>query len=312
MKTKNKFLLFIFLVVGILFLRNNYALAQNDAHGFSITPFFQEINISKDQNEVPFSIEVRNNTDTAIVLRVSVLDFGTLDESGGVAFLGQSDNLKYGLASWISLQNDTLVINPGETQNLKGNIENKDSLSPGGHYGAIYFKTEDNEKITDEKQNIAFDSSFASLLFVRKIGGEIFELNLNSKEYDSSVFNMPNSVKLRFQNSGNVHIAPRGIVEIADPFGRIVQKGIINEQSGIVLPETFRLFTIKMMDLTEAFVPGRYKLSIEYRYDGKDDFTKDISSFFFVPPIFILSILVLTAIGIAAYFRKKRKIKTNE
>lgn len=307
MKTEKKFLALVFLAAGILFSQNNFAWAQDDAHGFSITPFFQEINVSKDQNKAPFSVEVKNNTAASMVFRVSVLDFGALDETGGVAFLGQSDNLKYGLASWISLQNDTLVINPGETQILKGDVENKDSLSPGGHYGAIFLKIEDNEKATDEKQSIALDPSFASLLFVRKTGGEIFGLDLKNKDYSRSIFILPDFVGLRFQNPGNVHVTPRGVVGITDPLGRTIQKGIINEQSGLVLPETFRLFTIKMLNLTKAFIPGRYALAVSYRYDGRDDFTLDNNSFIFIPPIFILSILVLIVFGIFIYFYKKEK-----
>lgn len=303
--------LFIFFALGIaLFSRNANAQNAPSNTGFSINPFFQEINIKAGQERVPFSLEVKNNTAVTMVFRISVLDFGSLSESGGVAFTGSANNLKYGLASWINLQNDSLVMNPGETQIVSGNIENRDSLSPGGHYGAIFFKIEDNENVSKEEKNVAFDPSFASLLFVRKNGGETYGLNLKNIDFANNIFNLTGFIGLRFQNTGNVHAAPRGIIDITDPIGRKIQTGIINEQSGIILPETFRVFSSKMMELAKAFIPGKYRLEVAYRYDGKDDFTKESRSFFFVPPIFSFSVIAIIVLVVGFYlFNKKKKNK---
>jgi hypothetical protein len=294
----------------VLSSHNNLARAQEKQPGFLISPYFQEINIQKDQANAPVSIDVKNNTGNPAVFRVSVLDFGTLDESGGVAFLGPADNLKYSLASWISLPNDTLVLKPGETQTVKGTVENRESLSPGGHYGAIFFKMEDNISTADNKQDqIAFNPSFASLLFVRKVGGEMYGLHLNNKDLTKSIFTLPSRIKLRFQNTGNVHVIPRGTVEISDPLGRRVAKGIINSESGIILPETFRVFPNALIKIVPAFIPGSYTLSINYRYDGKDDFASERVSFLLIPPIFILAAVLLTAIVIGYIILRSKKKK---
>jgi hypothetical protein len=311
----NKKLIYLsILAIGALFFSKN-ALAEADqiSKGFSVSPFFQELSVQEKDDKIPFTIEIKNNNELVTVFRISVLDFGALDESGGVAFLGSSDNLKYGLASWIILENDTVVIAPGETQTVKGSIENRDSLSPGGHYAAVYFKMEENENSVKDNKNVALDTSFASLLFVRKIGGEIYGLNLNNVDFPFSIFKLPASVGLRFQNPGNVHVLPRGTIELTDPFGRKIQRGIINEQSAIILPETFRVFKTEMLKLTTAFVPGEYKLDVFYRFDGKTDFTRKNQSFFFVPPLFIgsvVSLLILIA-GVISFIKKKNKKKLN-
>ena len=301
-----------FLFFGlILFSHSNLARAQEKQSGFLISPFFQEINIQKDQASAPFSVEVKNMTSIPEVFRLSVLDFGTLNESGGVAFLGPADNLKYSLASWVSLPNDTLVLKPGETQKVNGVIENKESLSPGGHYGAVFFKIEGHENSASGNQDrIAFNPSFASLLFVRKVGGEIYGLNLNSREFAQNAFLFPSSMKLRFQNTGNVHVIPRGTVEISDPLGRRVAKGIINSESGIILPETFRVFPSALTKIAPAFIPGNYALTISYRYDGKDDFASERVHFFLIPPIFILIVVLLAAIVIGYIIFRNKKRKT--
>jgi hypothetical protein len=126
---------------------------------------------------------------------------------------------------------------------------------------------------------------------------------------------MPDAIQLRFQNTGNVHVTPRGTVKISDPLGRVIESGIINQQSSIELPETFRLFPTKLADLSSAFIPGRYNLNIAYRYDGKDDFSYASSSFFLIPPLFIVLLVIfvlLIAFLAYIYFKKKKKSSQNE
>lgn len=312
MFTKSK-IFFLFSLLALAgFLKIDPISAQAKNSGFSINPYFQDITLAKDQSAAPFQLEVENNSDTPTALRLSVLDFGALDESGGVAFLGTTGNpeQKYGLASWVNLENDTLVIDPGEKKTVEGTIQNKESLSPGGHYGAIFFRSEKSSDASiNDQNNVNLDPSFASLLFVRKIGGEIYGLQLSDESAKSNLFLLPDTTKLRFQNTGNVHVTPRGIVEISDPLGRIVSRGIINSESGIILPETFRVFPAPMRLLTLAFVPGKYKISIAYRYDGQDNFFGRNFNFFFVPPAFLAIVLLLVG-GSLAFWRWQRKINT--
>jgi hypothetical protein len=299
------FILFFDLVLG---MNNSVAQTPNNFKGFTIAPLFQEISLEKDQSSNSFSVDVTNATDAPEVLRISVLDFGTLNETGGVAFLGSSSDFKYSLASWVSLEKDAIVLNPGETQTVKGTIENKESLSPGGHYGAIFFKSEDQNVSESNSSSVAFDPSFASLLFVRKIGGEAYSLNLKSQEINAKLFFLPSKVQLRFQNTGNVHVYPRGIVSLTDPLGREVRKGIINTDSGIILPETFRIYPTDLIKIATAYLPGRYTLTIGYRFDGKNDFTIVQTKILIIPPFFSLLIIlaVLTLIGYF-YFRFKKR-----
>src|SRR6266702_3940346 len=118
MKNTKKILVsFMFFVLGVIF-SSKIALAENQdlPSGFSMSPFFQEVNLEKDQTQSNFVLEIANNTQALATLKLSVVDFGALDESGGVAFLGSADDLnnKYSLASWVSLEKDSVAINPGE------------------------------------------------------------------------------------------------------------------------------------------------------------------------------------------------------
>ena len=118
-------------------------------------------------------------------------------------------------------------------------------------------------------------------------------LNLDSQDFSHGLFSLPGQINPRFQNTGNVHIVPRGSVDIYDPFGRQVRKSIINTGSGIILPESFRVYSGTFMNLATVFWPGRYSMVTSYRYGGKPDFLLKSYSFILVPPLFILALILL-------------------
>lgn len=288
-----KLLLSIFFVVTILF--PGEPLLAADARGITVSPAFQEVILDQEDKEKNFVVSVANDTDDIVTLRLSVFDFGSLDESGGVAFLGASGDLekKYSLASWMRPEKDVLTLAPGEIGKVRVTIENRDTLGPGGHYGALTFKTENDTTPDGTGSSIAVNQLFSTLIFVKKIGGEIYDLELKGQEYASNIVKQGDVLRLRFHNSGNVHLVPRGVAIVTDPFGRSVAKGIINEESALILPETFRVYPVRLNALAASLIPGRYTMEIAYRYDGKDDFATTSLSFDFIPPAAIVLVLAL-------------------
>ena len=273
-----------FLLSFVFFLSLFSALPEKArADAVSVSPMFQEVMIEAGQEEPAVEVAVTNDTETLQVFRLSVVDFGTLDESGGVAFLGASGDLerKYGLASWLTLEKDALAVSPGETQGLKVTIENRESLSPGGHYAAVLFRIENPEgKAENGVAQVGVSQSLASLVFVKKTGGEITNLDLKGTEWRKNIFGFPVEAKLRFQNTGNVHVVPRGTVEVKDMLERTVAKGSINAESGIILPETFRQYVVTLQEIAQPLVPGPYTAFIHYRYDGKEEMSVQTERFF--------------------------------
>jgi hypothetical protein len=252
---------------------------------------------------------------------LSVVDFGGLDESGGVAFLGPEKSLenKYSLASWVNLEKDSIELSSGESQKVKISIKDKESLSPGGHYAAIMAKMNTSQESQDGSiSQVALDPSFSSLLFVRKVGGEIYNLTLNAIDFKKELFHFAPTAKLRFQNTGNVHVVPRGLVKIMDPLGRVVMSGVINEESGLVLPETFRIIPITLKQQAAMFIPGKYTLSVEYRYEGNDTFVTESQTIDFIPVNAMLGGLLVGGLILAGYVwykirkrSRKRKESSN-
>ena len=300
---------FALLLFSVMIFHARSVYAEANQGGLTLSPMFQEIALKQTDQQKFFSVSLTNNTDAILTLHLSLLDFRSLDESGGVAFLGASNDLekKYALSSWMRPEKDTVILQPGESQNVKVTIENRDSLAPGGHYGAVVFKAGDDADDPSATNRVAVNQLFSMLVFVKKIGGEIYSLDLKGEEYKQNIFAFPKMLELRFGNSGNVHIVPRGTVTITDPLKRVVSKGIINEESGLILPESIRVYPARLNQLAFSFVPGRYTMKIDYRYDGREDFTTVTRQFNFIPPMTIAAILALAVMGGWFAMRRRRQ-----
>ncbi len=238
--------------------------------GITLSPFEQQISLAPDDTTKTFNLLLTNNTNNLQELSISARDFGSLNDTGGVLLEGsKSYTQKYGLTSWLVLGTDTVVLQPGEKRNIPITIENRSSLQPGGHYGAVVVSV---TGLNNQKSNqVLINQQLLSLLFVKKIGGEHYDLKLKEVEQNGNWFNLPTTVKLRFQNPGNVHVAPRGLVKLKAPSGKVLAQGIINAESAYILPETFRELYVPLIKVNSSLpLPGAYKVEVDYRYDGLD------------------------------------------
>ncbi len=280
-----------------------------DAAGFTVSPMMQEVVLDEGETAETYVATVANETEAIATFELSVIDFGSLDESGGVAFLGATGALeeKYTLASWMQPEASEMTLSPGETRSIRVRIENRESLSPGGHYGALIFKN--TSLARPDVPNVAINQIFSSLVLVKKTGGARYSLELASLEHADKWFRFERSVVPRFQNSGNVHLTPRGEVRVTDPLGRIVYRGVLNEGSAIILPETFREYPFKLFSVERAILPGYYSFDFSYRYDGQEEKTLWSKRFFYFPPFSGISIGGAAMMLVAfLWYRRRKKV----
>lgn len=308
----------IFIIaLGIFFVGAGKILAQNAAPaegGISLTPFLKELELAEGQREGTFPLEIKNDSSSPVNIDFSVADFGSAGETGGALIMDGQKNVanQYGLASYIELEKGKIALAAGEKKSVQVKIINGHSLSPGGHYGAV---VADIENIFDGKDgsasNVKLNSKMTALIFLRKIGGEKYDLALREEETDASFLSLPKKNRLYFENKGNVHVTARGLVSIVDPLGREIERGIINNESGIVLPGSVRMFPINFVQNKIAFLPGEYKIITKYRYDGKSEFVVQEKMFLHSPLIsngFLCVILFLLTYGLVGWLIGNKRI----
>lgn len=277
-----------------------------ESKGTYLSPPFADIEVTNKEDK-EFELEIGNEGEGDLVFELSVVDFGSLDESGGVAFLTANpdkNERKYALASWIGLEKSEVVVAAKSKEKIKITILNKESLLPGGHYGAVLATLRNEEKSVGDK--VGVNQSLASLLYVQKSGGDTKNLILRNVEWKNLIFKIMDKLELRFENSGNIHLIPRGKVEIRNIFGQLVAKGIINEGSAKILPETFRKMIVEVKYFKKWRWPGKYLIEIDYRYDGQEAFSKYQNSFLYVGVEGIILLFLGIFLGLLAWQRKKR------
>jgi hypothetical protein len=269
--------------------------------GLSLSPAIEQLDLQPGQVNNSYQIRIDNNLNTDMTVSVNSLDFKSLNDSGGLFFIGTGINNskdKYGLTNWISLPRTPMSLKPHGGQFVTVTIDNRSDLSPGGHYAAILFHV--NSQSTGGVNRVNLNQVASSLLFVRKIGGEKYSLSLSKVQLKRSIFSWPGSADLFFSNTGNVQTAPYGTVVLGK------SSTVINPGSNLVLPESSRVFITPLSASKPGLLPKTYDLKINYRPDGLKQFSSYEVHFWYINPLE----LVLTAVILVLALKQPRHLRS--
>ncbi len=273
--------------------------ADQSVNGLTVSPALAKVDIQPGETQHRLEFTITNNRPTAQTLQLSAADFNSLEDTGGLVFVGSNPTQlqkKYGLAKWLSLAQTSLSLAPHQTVSLTADILNQPDLAAGGHYGALMLSLENGGPPAAGNQ-ISLQPIASALIFVNKLGGDIHSLKLEKTSFSHSWLHLPTRVDLGFHNTGNTHVVPRGEVLLSDPGGRLIAKGIINTSSAIILPERQRTLSVSLRQLSLPNLPGHYHLNVNYHFDGFDQARSYQTSFLLLSPIGLL--LAGLAVGLA-------------
>lgn len=300
---KFKLALFIFSTVALIFVFSGISVAQEK--GITVTPSIVHLDLSTDAPQ--YTLTYLNNTKSEIDLSLSVADFTELEEGYKINFLDQKDasNYKYSLSSWVSFENKNLQLQPNETKSVKIFID-KDRITKGGHYASILAEVTQPEN----QKNVNVKAVLSSLLFVRaSTGKEIEDGSVSTFTPLQDGFEYPNMYVLRFENKGNVHVVPFGLLKVLDSGGNQIGKGILNEGSLDALPESIRRYDIKVQTSQKVLLPGFYTATLSIHYGKTNKKLETQIKFFtygsFNPVKILLGALIIAILII--YLRRRRR-----
>ena len=277
--------------------------------GISVTPSVAYIDLATDKPE--YLLTYTNNTKTNITLSLSVSDFNELEEGYAINFLSPKDasNYKYSLSSWISFETKSLELLPGEQKSVKISVD-KQRITKGGHYASIQAEVVQ----TDNKEKVNLRGIISALLFVRaSTGKEIEDGSINTFKSIQNSIEYPDTYLLRLENSGNVHVIPYGIIQVYDPLGNLIAKGILNEGSLDALPESIRRYDTKVTTYQKVLLPGFYTAKISLHF-GKTDKKLSASTKFFSQgslDFVKIAIFALILVGAFIFLKRRKNLKEN-
>ena len=305
---KNNRLTSCLLIIGLLLSWPAQVLAagRNTAGGVSLSPFEQQISLAPTDIAKSFNLTITNHTASLQELDLTSQDFGSLNDTGGVLLEGSNTySQKYGLVSWLTLGADMVVLQPNESRDVLVTINNRSSLQPGGHYGAVVASV---NSLNDQSGNhVVINQKILSLVLVDKIGGEHYNLSLKNITQNGNWLHLPNDIRLRFQNPGNVHVIPRGLVKLKSPTGKVLAQGVINDESAYILPESFREIYVALKPVGKAAaLPGLYHVEVDYRYDGINLYAKKSYAVRYIDLKLYAGLVVIISLAGYLFLRRKK------
>ncbi|MFZ6036406.1 MAG: hypothetical protein ACOYUK_04665 [Patescibacteria group bacterium] len=214
--------------------------AAAGAQAITIIPPSLEFEVSPGQ-EYETSVKLFNETDAAVDLYTEATSFGAAGESGKPSY--RFDAEPEDLSSWLTIEEGPFHLEPGDRITVPITVTPPENAGPGGHYAAVFFSNTPPE--AQSGGQIAVGTKIGILLLAR-VPGDVIEAG-DIKEFilqddATSANRLPLTFVTRYENSGNVHLRPTGMIEVNNMFGNAVASLEFNPSNGATLPQTIRKY----------------------------------------------------------------------
>lgn len=251
--------------------------------------------------KVTKELMITNRTGRVQKFQVDIEDItGSRDPNTVIVFLGEEKG-PYSLKDYLKPEVREFVLEHGQRMILPVEISIPLDAEPGGRYGSVLVKTVPMltpEQIEKEKAKgqIALVSRLGTVLFIR-VKGDVkeqgffkeFKLVKDKKFYGEG----PISFQLLFENNGNVHLTPYGVIEISNLLGRKVDE--IELEPWFAMPDSLRLKEVKW---ERKFLFGKYTALASVNRGYKDIVDQKSISFWVIPWKIILAGLIVAFLAI--------------
>ncbi len=278
--------------------------------GVSLTPALQSKVLTEADKTAIFTIQLVNPTTVPLTMSLRTTDFKALNQTGGLAFTGSDSKAVTqgnGLSSILRLDSRLVTIPPKESRNVIVKIDDVAMLAPGGHYAAVIAQVIPGSLPTNGN-NLAIYQAVSSLIFLETAGQGTKKLELLPISIKNYVLSLPQSLNLSFKSAGNTQTVPRGVVTI-NRGDKEIQRGIVNQDSSLVLPDSTRLLQVPLNGDRNPLLPGVYTLNVQYRYDGSPVVQTFSKRFVYINVQMVIGVIVILILFVIIITRMQRYLK---
>ncbi len=280
----------------------------------TVSPAIEQLQLAEGQDSADFKVTIANHTDVLARISLTFSDFKSLNASGGIAFLGQNASdldHSHGLSKWVQLQTEQVGLEPNQSAEINIHLTDLQSISPGGHYGAIIYQVVPYGAIhTGNRVNL--QQALSTLVFAVTAGGGTQHIKLAPPGLSHLQFSLPGKLNLLFSNDGNTQTAPRGSVQVygGDP-KTPAATAIINNGSALVLPGSSRNLTTSLTKAKHPWWPGIYHVRIRYRADSATGFSTYNARFLYLNPLAtaLMALIIVMAAGTWRFLAKRPSLR---
>ncbi len=284
----------------------NVSAQEPERISLAVTPPLFQLTVEPGQ-EWASSVTMVNSGTSDIEVYATPVNFESRAEDGTARFIPQLNDPEDALnpAGWLSITRGPYTVPAEGSVDIPFTMSVPDDAPPGGHYAALLIGT---EPVDDELEGsgVRVSSLVTSLLLMRVAGEVVEEGSIREFRTDAGWHDRPEArFTLRFENTGNVHLRPQGIIEIENMWGESRGSIPINtgNQFGNVLPESSRSFHYRWEGENSPFEIGRYTATVTLAYgeSGRKHASQEVT-FWVMPVMPLLITLGVIVFGILTLF----------
>lgn len=291
--------------------------AQAQTTTFEITPALINLSVDPGDQKV-FDITLHNRSQTSQAIRAYTRNFSTKGIEGEITF-ADDNTMSYAAASWLHLSATELIIPANGQEKITAQLIVPPQAEPGGKYASVLFEqivADSGAGIRDSQVNVA--TRMSTLIFLTVSGdvieaGQVLAANANGQcsnvvcglQAPSFVDKGPLDFQFIFNNTGNVHVRPRGYITITQ-FGRQVARLTVDDRA--VLPNSQRRFVTQWQ---RSLLLGPYQAELHLTY-GTNSYTLTETTNLWAFPwqgALVLGLVAVVVTGLVLsrkYFRLQR------
>lgn len=283
---------------------------------FSLTPALQELKVDPGYTGT-FTITITNKSQIAVPFQVYTRNFLADGIDGKITF-GDDDSSSYAAGDWMVPSTDSILLEPEGKQEVEIAVSVPTNAEPGGHYASVLFEQVIPPTVSGKNSQVQVATRMTALVYFT-VSGDIIEAGqiLGAKsgescsavvcglEVPSFVDHGPVPFTFLFNNTGNIHVRPKGTITISQ-FGREIAKIPVEDRA--VLPNSQRKFTTTW---DRALLIGPYDAKLHLTYGSKNyQLTADTKFWAFpwqiVLGITVVALLIAGIILSRKYFKVRR------
>ena len=276
---------------------------------FTLTPMSQKINLVAGQVYNGY-ITVVNPYESMdeLIYKVEVAPYSIKDENYVADFLSDSDRSL--IVDWITVENPTGTLLPGEKAKVKYSIQVPEGAPAGGQYAA-FMVSSCNDETADDGIMIKSILEMASILYAGVDGEYVRKGEIAGIEMPGFVVKTPIGINSLFKNEGNVHETAKISFEVRNAIlGDLVYpktkgEGVYEE---IIMPQSTRYVTYEINEVPSL---GIYNVSQTIEYMGE---TYTANQMVVACPIWFMALLIVTiivSIASIVFSTRRRRLKKN-
>ncbi len=267
----------------------------------TISPLKFEFQAKRGETVVK-EVTLSNSSGSRVSIKSGAKDFVAADEEGKPRFVSEQQS-PWSMSRWIRASPARFELQPGERKKVKVIVRVPKDAEPGGHYAAALFSS-----APSKGGQTGVVAQLGSLILLRVPGKTVEKGRVASLIAPRLVERGPTDFELKFKNEGNVHIKPKGKLEIRRLRGSEIAALDIGGEN--VLPKSTRLFAARWKKVPSW---GIFMVQGELKYGAKEKIAASPRTILFVMPWrLILFVSAVFLLGLLLGLKTRRRKKTLE